>query len=198
LAGLRVRRSREAARQAILDAAEAIMLAEGPDAVTVTRVAEAVGVTDAAVHYHFGSRMGLIRALLRHAGRGLVRAIVKATRPADQRLDLAAVSAAMRQAYATDGGAQMAVWLQLAGWRPQGTGMLSPLVARAEAAGGRDARRLLALLSAAHMGVALLGEALLRAADLPYDEAGRDAFLDWVTETIERALTANDRGASRT
>src|SRR5215471_15060903 len=67
----RVRRTVEEAREAILAAAEHRLIASGPDAVRVQTVARDVGITDAAVHYHFGNREGLIDALLRRAGRRL-------------------------------------------------------------------------------------------------------------------------------
>lgn len=184
----RVRRSRSEAREAILDAAEAILREEGPEGVVVQKVAAAVGVTDAAVHYHFGNRVGLMEALLHHCGRKLAAEIAEAIATDGGPPDLAGVSRAMRRTYGDNGGGRMAMWLRLAGWRPRGAGMLSPLVARAEASGGADARRLLALLNAVHVGVAIMGEALLRAADLPSDPAGEAAFLDWTTELVAQTL----------
>ena len=43
----------------------------GPDAVRVQHVAADVGITDAAVRHHFGSREGLLESLLKFAGRRL-------------------------------------------------------------------------------------------------------------------------------
>ncbi len=181
----RVRRSRAAAREAILEAAEAILRDEGPDAVVVQRVAEAVGITDAAVHYHFGTRMRLMEALLHHSGRKLVAELAAAA--GDRSPDLAAVSRVMRHVYIENGAGRMAMWLRLAGWRPRGAGMLSPLIASAKASGAADARRLIALLNAIHVAIAIMGEALLKAADLPADDAGQAAFLDWATALIDEA-----------
>jgi AcrR family transcriptional regulator len=61
----RIRRSATASRLAILQAAEARLIAGGPDAVRVQPLARELGLTDAAVHYHFGSREKLLEALLR-------------------------------------------------------------------------------------------------------------------------------------
>ena len=69
--GRRRRRSAPEARQAILRAAEKRLVEGGPEAVRVQLVAADVGVTDAAVHHHFGSREGLLEALLRFSGRRL-------------------------------------------------------------------------------------------------------------------------------
>ena len=56
----RVRRSPEAARLAILEAAERRLIEGGPETVRVQHIAADLGVTDAAVHHHFGSREALI------------------------------------------------------------------------------------------------------------------------------------------
>lgn len=189
----RIRRSREASKQAILEAAEQVMLAEGPAAVRVQRVAARVGVTDAAVHYHFGSREGLLEALLRHCGRGLVRDIAAAA-AGGQALDLPSVSQAMRRTYADGGAARMMMWLALSGWRPQGSGMFSGLVdgakRRRPEAPPDEARFLIALMNAAHVSQAILGEAMMRAVGADWDEASQQAFLDWVTALVGERLGA--------
>jgi AcrR family transcriptional regulator len=193
----RIRRSKADARRAILDVAHAIFLADGLEAVRVQRVAAAVGVTDAAVHYHFGSHAGLIEALLRHCGRKLVAEISAASAAPERALDLKAVSRAMQHAYVDQGGGRMAVWLKLAGWRPRGSGMLSSLVtsvhaervAQAKASGAaapslEDTKFLVTLLNAVHLAQAVLGDALLTAVDADGDEAGQQRFLNWATRWI--------------
>ncbi|MFO0585440.1 MAG: helix-turn-helix domain-containing protein [Anaeromyxobacter sp.] len=61
----RVRRSPEEARLLLLEAAEALVAARGPDAVTLRDVAERVGVTPGLVTHYFGTYAGLVRAVLR-------------------------------------------------------------------------------------------------------------------------------------
>jgi AcrR family transcriptional regulator len=58
----RVRHSADEARQLILEAAERRFREGGQAAVRVQLVARDVGMTDAAVHHHFGSRKGLLTA----------------------------------------------------------------------------------------------------------------------------------------
>jgi AcrR family transcriptional regulator len=193
----RVRRSKEDARAAILEAANEILLTEGLDAVRVQRIAAAVGVTDAAVHYHFGNHAGLIEALLRHCARKLVAEIGAANEAPDRALNLRAVSKALKRAYVDRGAGRMAIWLKLAGWRPRGSGMLSGLVANihaqrvaaAKAIGApapslEDTKFLVALLNAVHLAQAILGDALLKAVDADADEAGQQRFLDWSTKWL--------------
>jgi AcrR family transcriptional regulator len=50
----------------VLDAAESLVVACGPAAVTIRAISAAVGVSNGAVYHTFGSRMGLLaRAWLR-------------------------------------------------------------------------------------------------------------------------------------
>ncbi len=57
-------------REALLDAAEALLAAGGPEAVSVRSVADRIGVSSRAVYSVFGSKAGLIGAL---AARGFHR-----------------------------------------------------------------------------------------------------------------------------
>ena len=59
----RRRRSREDARAEILDAAEHLLIEEGPSAVTLKRVAERVGISHPGVLHHFRSAELLHRSL---------------------------------------------------------------------------------------------------------------------------------------
>ena len=56
----RQRRTPQAAKFAILDAAERRLHDEGPEGVRIQRIAADLGITDAAIHYHFGTREALI------------------------------------------------------------------------------------------------------------------------------------------
>jgi AcrR family transcriptional regulator len=198
----RQRRTPQAAKFAILDAAERRLHDEGPEGVRIQRIAADLGITDAAVHYHFGTREALMDALLRRIGRRLVddiEATIEGWAP-DQ-IDVTALGRLFRRTYADERSARLALWLSLAGRRPKGSGMLKSLVervhrARIEAA--RKAKRAaprisdtqfaIALLSAAHMHAAMSGEALL--ASVAEDPAGLDQrdFLDFAVELIARHL----------
>jgi AcrR family transcriptional regulator len=198
----RLRRTPQAAKVAILEAAERRLHDEGPEGVRIQRIAADLGITDAAIHYHFGSREALMDALLRRIGRRLVddiEATIESWAP-DQ-IDVAALGRLFQRAYADERAARLALWLSLAGWRPKGSGMFKPLVeqvhrARVQAArkAGRAAPRIsdtqyaIALLSAAHMHAAMSGEAVL--ASVAADRTGLDQhdFLDFAVELIARHL----------
>jgi AcrR family transcriptional regulator len=60
------RPTREAARQALLEAATEVFLADGFRAARVQAIAEQAGVRLSAINYHFGSKEGLYQAVLQH------------------------------------------------------------------------------------------------------------------------------------
>lgn len=60
----RVRRSAEAAREAILDEAEQLLIERGPDGVKALAIAERLGVAHSNVLHHFGGIAGLHLALV--------------------------------------------------------------------------------------------------------------------------------------
>jgi AcrR family transcriptional regulator len=198
----RQRRTPQAAKFAILEAAERRLHDEGPEGVRIQRIAADLGITDAAIHYHFGTREALMDALLRRIGRRLVDDI-EATieRWAPDQIDVAALGRLFQRAYADERAARLALWLSLTGWRPKGSGMLKLLVERVHRAriqAARKAKRAaprlsdtqyaIALLSAAHMHAAMSGEALL--ASVAEDPAGlgQRAFLDFAVQLIARHL----------
>jgi AcrR family transcriptional regulator len=56
--------SGDATRKRILKQAERLFAKSGIDAVSIRDITDAAGVNSAAIHYHFGSKSGLIEALL--------------------------------------------------------------------------------------------------------------------------------------
>lgn len=64
-AGARKRLSKESRLVQLLDVARQLVAAEGTDALTLGRLAEAAGITKPTVYDHFGTRQGLLAALYR-------------------------------------------------------------------------------------------------------------------------------------
>ncbi|WP_247410195.1 TetR/AcrR family transcriptional regulator [Bradyrhizobium sp. 23] len=198
----RQRRTPEAAKFAILDAAERRLHDDGPEGVRIQRIAADLNITDAAVHYHFGTREALMDALLRRIGRRLVDDIESTIQKwAPDQIDVAALGRLFQRTYADERAAKLALWLSVAGHRPKGSGMLKPLVKRVHRARLESARKAkrtaprisstqfsIALLSAAHMLAAMSGEALM--ASVSEDPAGLDQrdFLDFAVKLIARHL----------
>jgi AcrR family transcriptional regulator len=201
----RIRRSRDAARELILDAAERRLIADGPAGVRVQLVANDVGMSDAAVHYHFGSRDGLVDALLRRAGRRLRSELATAAGEQLSTLDVRKLSRGFRRTYDERQYARLTAWLVLDGWRPSGSSMLRPLVeaihgarvAHAQEVGVaepafEDTQFTLFLLNAVHWADALIGGSLRRMVGLSNDHATATRFFDWVDDL----LAAHLRGAT--
>jgi AcrR family transcriptional regulator len=61
---VRRRRSAEEAQAAILDAAEEQLAARGPDGIRLQELADSLGLSHPAILHHFGSRAGLVRAVV--------------------------------------------------------------------------------------------------------------------------------------
>ena len=200
----RSRRSADDAKAEILKAAERRLKDGGPDAVRVQLVARDVGLTDAAVHHHFGSREGLMAALLRHCARDL-----RATLQADIAgwrggvPDLARLADLFADFYERRGYARLALWLSLTGVRDRGAGMLNDLVdalhgirvERFRHAGRAPPERaetqhLTALIHTVALGDALFGDAMTRSAGLPAGADGRAGLRRFAIQVFERLLAA--------
>src|SRR5690348_13541122 len=74
----RVRRTAEEARARILDAAEVQLRERGPDGLRLADLAAQVGVSHPAILHHFGSRTGLVQAVLERAAQRMGTQIVAA------------------------------------------------------------------------------------------------------------------------
>jgi AcrR family transcriptional regulator len=115
---VRKRRSSDEARAAILDAAEAQLREVGPSGIRLQDVAKVVGVSHPTVLHHFGSREGLIEALVARSldtmQAGLFDAVVQ--QPGHEGIAqlLDQVAAQMKDA----GRARTFLWLVLAGYGP--------------------------------------------------------------------------------
>jgi AcrR family transcriptional regulator len=200
-AAKRVRRSPEASKLAILQAAERRLIEDGPDGVRVQRIAADLGMTDAAVHYHFGNREALVDALMRFSAKRLVEDIGAAMESWDvDRLDLHELGALFRKTYAERGVARLVLSV-LAGRRPRGAGMLRRLVEAVHEARERHAKArgqkpppfadtqfVIVLLSGTHLLMPIAGEALLLSADAAADKAGMEHYLDWVAALLSVRL----------
>jgi AcrR family transcriptional regulator len=57
-------RGRASSERALIDAATGLFAERGPSAVTVRMIAERAGVNHGLVHHYFGSKQGLVRAVL--------------------------------------------------------------------------------------------------------------------------------------
>ena len=81
---IRKRLSPEESRDAAIEAARALLVEEGPQAVTLKAVAARIGRTHANLLHHFGSAADLQRALIKHLADSITTQIGEAAKRARQ------------------------------------------------------------------------------------------------------------------
>jgi TetR/AcrR family transcriptional regulator len=80
----------ETVREALLDTARRLFLARGFASVSIRQIAAAAGTSPATIHYHFGDKLGLYRAMLEIAMGPIVAALQRLSDPARaEQLDIA-------------------------------------------------------------------------------------------------------------
>jgi AcrR family transcriptional regulator len=170
----RRRRTADQAVAEILSAAEALLTEDGVAGVHVRAVAARVGITDAAVNYHIGTREQLLVALLRHGGKRIhaeVRSCARELAAGDSNLDV--VVDALADLYES-GYAELLYALKKAGWRDRGAGLMADLVDVLHSRRPvprpdiEDTRLAIAALNQALLADALLGGSSRRAAGLTH------------------------------
>src|SRR6266581_1782551 len=63
----RLRRTPEEARRLILETAQGLIASTGPEGLRLQDIAAAAGISHSLILHHFGSREGLVRALVQEA-----------------------------------------------------------------------------------------------------------------------------------
>lgn len=173
---IRKRLSPEASRSAAIEAARRLLLADGPQAVTLKAVAAAVGRTHANLLHHFGSAAGLQGELARAIADSVTSSIastVERARSGDA--DARDIVDRTFDVFDSEGAGALAAWMILTGNRDA----LNPIL--------DSLRKLVAQLSVGHeehhvaestlalvlsaLGDSLLGGPIAEALGLPRDTA---------------------------
>jgi AcrR family transcriptional regulator len=115
----RRRRTAEESRGAIMDAAERQLVAAGPGGIRLQDVARDVGVSHPTVLHHFGSREGLVDAVVSRALDALHADVAAALRDASAGEDqVAAMLDGVAAALSSRGQGRALMWLALASPEP--------------------------------------------------------------------------------
>jgi AcrR family transcriptional regulator len=190
----RRRRAPEAARDNILEAAETMLIADGPQSLKLADVARAAGVSNASVLHHFGSIAGVQTALMEHMVRALTDRVLAITRQGGGSLQSAEAGLiALFDAFETRGAARLAAWLELTGEARRLT-VARVAVREVIEAGGAFAQVspeereafILACIATA-LGVGLLGPTLSELLGKPPARA-REAALSMLLERQRHAI----------
>ncbi|WP_413062003.1 TetR/AcrR family transcriptional regulator [Sphingomonas carotinifaciens] len=115
----------EESRAQALDAARALLIESGPQAITLKAVAARMGRTHANLLHHFGSAADLQRALAERMATDITRQIGVAVQAARSGAgDPAAIVALTFDAFGREGGGALASWVILTGER----GVFDPML----------------------------------------------------------------------
>lgn len=191
---IRRRLSPEESREAALEAARALLVEEGPQAVTLKAVAGRIGRTHANLLHHFGSAQGLQTALIASMAALIVGTIKAAVLRSREVGDPAEVVDLTFDAFGRGGAGALASWMILNGDEdaldPILTAIHDLVEELAEDVHARDLpdapihdETLQLVLMA--LGDALLGAPMARALGLPRERA----------RELARAMLLKDRGA---
>jgi AcrR family transcriptional regulator len=116
----RRRRTADAARREILEAAERRLAESGPSGLRLQDVAADVGISHPAVLHHFGSREGLVHAVIEKAITGLQEDLVRSLGETQQgeAPDAAALFEHVYETMHDRGYGRLMAWLLLSGHDP--------------------------------------------------------------------------------
>lgn len=198
----RRRRDAAAAREAILDAAERQLVLAGPSGIRLQEVAAIAGVSHPTVLHHFGSREGLVKAVITRSltaiNSRLVEAISQSTGEVAQ---VEAMLDGVFEALAHGGRARVIMWLALEGHRIEGDARLSRVVDAAHAlrqarrAGNKrhapsrdDTAHSVVLATLALIGSAVMGPAIFDNAGLGEDGSSARRFLAWLAALLSKHM----------
>jgi TetR/AcrR family transcriptional regulator, repressor for neighboring sulfatase len=191
----RLRRTPEQAQRLILETAQGLIARTGPKGLRLQDIAAEAGISHSLILHHFGSREGLVRALIRRAAAELrdklIAAMESTEYSVEQQLDR--VFDAFR-----DGLAQRLAWLVTV--EPSGGAEGNPMILR-DVADKVHARRiamappgagisredtdsLVHLVASAAFGDALFGAHLRRSADVPASGETDRRFRRWLAALI--------------
>jgi AcrR family transcriptional regulator len=172
----RTRLSPEESRSAAVEAARRLLLAHGPQAVTLKAVAAEVGRTHANLLHHFGSAAGLQGALARSIADSVTAGIASAVERARAgEADARDIVDQTFDAFGREGAGALAAWMILTGDRDALNPILESLQSLvAQLSVGHEdhqvAKSTLGIVLSA-LGDALLGAPIADALGLPRDTA---------------------------
>jgi len=184
----RRRRTAEQAQTEILDAAERLLLREGPDSLKIARVAAEVGMSHPGLLHHVGSAEGLAEALHRRASAQIredLLGLLAATDDADARRG-ALEEAAARLADPRKG--RLLAWLLARGgspFPPEGELGLARVADQLSFGNAEEARFRVQLVVLAMLGESLMGSQVRSRLGMRDQDASR--FRSWLFTLLGRS-----------
>ncbi|NND82255.1 MAG: TetR/AcrR family transcriptional regulator [Gammaproteobacteria bacterium] len=186
--------SPEAARDAILDAAQKMVVEVGPAGLRISAVAKAAGMAHPNIIHHFGSREGLIHALAERTGERATERIAAAITEALSASDedcVAAMTRVLDTAYQGEEGI-VAVWLHFSGAETELHANMRRIVELSHQLRERlhadvdysNTNRLVMLVTLALVGEVVSGAAIKEALGFGNGDSERAHFRQWLAEIL--------------
>lgn len=174
---------------AALDAARAILIEQGPQAVTLKAVAGRIGRTHANLLHHFGSAAGLQRALAASMAERITARIGETVLKARKgETDPREIVDLTFDAFGKEGAGALASWMILSGDRAALDPVLDAILRLVDELGPHEDKPVHAItlsLVLMALGDALLGEAMAGALDLPRETAREMALFRLVRPSTD-------------
>ncbi|HEY0112652.1 MAG TPA: TetR family transcriptional regulator [Allosphingosinicella sp.] len=163
-------------RGAALEAARALLIEAGPQAVTLKAVSARIGKTHANLLHHFGSAAGLQAELAKLISQRVTAGIADAVERARQgEADPREIVDRTFDAFDREGAGALAAWMILSGNRDALNPILEAIHSLVDQLGegheDRPVHEMTLWLVLAALGDSLLGEAMAAALGLPRDKA---------------------------
>ena len=189
----RTRRSAAETREEILSVAQRILQRSGPASIRLDEVGAELGISRQAILHHFGSRAGLIRAVVERAWLGLFSDLSELS-ASTQDLGPEALVDVIDEVVRARGNARLGAWLLLSNsgldpsvfqdalaHLPNAVSQGNSLFAGQSQEEARDG---LLLIAAALFGDAIFGERLRQALGAPDGESERRRFRNWMVQAL--------------
>ena len=187
-------KSPEQARDAILDAAEELMVEVGPAGLRISAVAKKAGMAHPNIIHHFGSRDGLVNALADRVGERATTRITQAIKQATEAKpeDLVdAMTHVLDTSYPGDEG-KAAVWLHLSGAESSLRQNMQSIVELSHSlrqklddhASLENTNRLVMLVTLALVGEVVSGQGIKDALGFGNNDESRAYFRRWLSEIL--------------
>jgi len=199
----RVRRTAEEAKVMILDAAERRLRELGPAGIKLQELAADVGVSHPAILHHFGSRDGLVEAVVRRALDTLRDSTLDQVRQHMRReVDIPSILDAVFGILAERGHARLVAWLILEGKNSRDESRLMRALAEAAhvrmiSGGWTEGRHFefedmlftIMLVGTAALGSGVAGEAMRFSCGIEDDTGVEERFRRWLSALISHYLS---------
>jgi len=172
----RERLNAQDSRAAALEAARALLIEDGPQAVTLKAVGARIGKSHANLLHHFGSAAGLQSALADHIAGRVTAGIAEAVERTRQgEADPREIVDCSFDAFGKEGAGALAAWMILSGNRDALDPILDAIHALVDRLGegheDRPVHEITLSLVLTALGDSLLGAAMAKALSLPREAA---------------------------